>query len=91
VGPVWSGGGRGEPELLANCYRNSLRLATGNGLRSIAFPAISCGVYRYPVADAVKIAVREVRAHLASGAEPQQVIFACFGEEMLAAYQAALL
>jgi O-acetyl-ADP-ribose deacetylase (regulator of RNase III) len=90
VGPVWSGGQRGEPELFASCYRNSLALAQQHGVKSIAFPAISCGVYRYPVAAAVKIAVREVRAHVASGFEPQRVIFACFGEEMLAAYQAEL-
>lgn len=90
VGPVWNGGRRGEPDLLASCYRNSLRLAQENGVKSIAFPAISCGVYRYPVGEAVRIAVREVRAHLAAGAEPQQVIFACFGEEMLAAYRAEL-
>ncbi|HZP13363.1 MAG TPA: O-acetyl-ADP-ribose deacetylase [Nevskiaceae bacterium] len=90
VGPVWNGGKRGEPGLLAACYRNSLRIASENGVTSIAFPAISCGVYRYPVDQAVAIAVREVRAHLASGAEPQRTIFACFGEDIFAAYQAAL-
>src|SRR6266403_583171 len=52
VGPVWSGGQRGEPETLANCYGNSLRIASENGVRTIAFPAISCGAYRYPIADA---------------------------------------
>ena len=59
VGPVWSGGKRGEPELLASCYRESLKLASAHGVKSIAFPAISCGVYGYPLAEAVKIAVRE--------------------------------
>jgi len=57
VGPVWSGESRGEPEILANCYRNSLRVALENGVQTIAFPAISCGAYRYPVADAARIAV----------------------------------
>src|SRR6186713_888317 len=56
VGPVWSGGNRGEPETLANCYRNSLRVAVENAVQTIAFPAISCGAYRYPIADAAQIA-----------------------------------
>src|SRR5882762_8486916 len=56
VGPVWSGGHRGEPETLANCYRNSLSVAMANNIRTIAFPAISCGAYRYPIADAAEIA-----------------------------------
>jgi len=88
VGPVWHGGGHGEPTLLASCYRNSLRLAAENGVKSIAFPAISCGVYRYPIDQAVAIAVREVR----SGMKPpvERVIFACFGEEMLEAYRRQL-
>lgn len=60
VGPVWHGGMHGEPELLASCYRSSLRLALENGVRSIAFPAISCGIYGYPLDAAAKIAVREV-------------------------------
>ena len=64
VGPVWHGGDQGEPELLASCYRRSLALADGLGCRTIAFPAISCGVYGYPVEQAVAIAVREVRRHL---------------------------
>ena len=59
VGPVWSGGKRGEPELLASCYRESLKLAAAHGLKTIAFPAISCGAYGYPLEQAVKIAVRE--------------------------------
>src|SRR6188472_2440725 len=59
VGPVWSGGKRGEPAFLASCYRESLKLAAGHGLKSVAFPAISCGIYGYPLDQAVRIAVRE--------------------------------
>jgi len=75
VGPVWRGGTSGEPELLARCYRNSLALTAENGLSSIAFPAISTGVYGYPKQAATEIAVREVRAH-EGGLE--RVIFCCF-------------
>ena len=90
VGPVWRGGAQREPELLAACYRNSLELAARHGVRSIAFPAISCGVYGYPVERATQIAVREVRAFLAERDAPERVIFACFSEAVLAAYQRAL-
>ena len=76
VGPVWRGGGQSEPDLLAGCYRNSLALAEQNGLASIAFPAISTGVYGYPKRLATEIAVREVKAHAGTG--PQRVIFCCF-------------
>jgi O-acetyl-ADP-ribose deacetylase (regulator of RNase III) len=90
VGPVWHGGTRGEPELLASCYRESLKLAVANGVRSIAFPAISCGVYGYPIPAATKIAVREVRGFLAGHPQFERVVFACFGAAILAAYQAEL-
>jgi O-acetyl-ADP-ribose deacetylase len=75
VGPVWHGGTQGEPDLLANCYRNSLALAEKRKLNSIAFPAISTGVYGYPKEPAAEIAVREVKAH--AGAL-EKVIFCCF-------------
>ena len=90
VGPVWHGGTRGEAELLASCYRNSLRLAVENGVRSIAFPAISCGVYRYPVDQAAAIAVRETRAFLDEHDSIDRVIFTCFGEDVCDAYRRAL-
>ena len=78
VGPVWSGGGRGEPELLAGCYRRSLELAAEHGLRTIAFPSISTGVYRFPKDKACAIALREVLAFLAEHELPQKVTFVCF-------------
>jgi len=90
VGPVYRDGRHGEPELLASCYRESLKLAQAQGCTSIAFPAISCGVYGYPLADATAIAVREVRASCAQGGAVRQVIFACFGDAALAAYRAEL-
>ena len=90
VGPVYQDGRHGEPELLASCYRESLRLAEAHGCASIAFPAISCGVYGYPLADATAIAVREVRAFKASVKSGTRVVFACFGADALAAYERAL-
>ena len=86
VGPVWRGGDQGEPERLAHCYRNSLGLAAQNAIRSIAFPAISCGVYGYPIDQAVAIAVREVRRWLDGEAEPAKIVFCCFGAAIESAY-----
>ena len=90
VGPVWYGGDRGEAELLAGCYRNSLDLAQRHGLTSIAFPAISCGVFGYPVDLAVPLAVATVRAWLAAHAQPATVLFCCHGGAMLRVYEQAL-
>lgn len=90
VGPVWSGGRRGEAELLADCYRNSLALAAKHGCRTVAFPAVSCGVYGYPLEAACRIAVQEVRKFLADHAEIDQVTFVAFGEDVRAAYEKAL-
>lgn len=90
VGPVWQGGGAGEPEKLASCYRRSLAVALDSGVTSIAFPAISCGIYGYPVDQATAIAVREVRDFLEVEPQIERVIFACFGSDVLSAYRAAL-
>jgi O-acetyl-ADP-ribose deacetylase (regulator of RNase III) len=89
VGPVWSGGASGEPQLLASCYRSSLELALGRGLSSIAFPAISCGVYGYPIQLAARIAVRECR-RFADEHVSLEITFALFGAEALAVYEAEL-
>jgi O-acetyl-ADP-ribose deacetylase len=89
VGPVWNGGGWGEAELLANCYRNSLRLAAGAQLRSIAFPSISTGVYGYPIAQASRIALRETTAFLQQPGTLQTVIFCCFSTADLETYHQA--
>jgi len=92
VGPVWHGGARGEDGLLASCYRNSLQLANAHGIKSIAFPAISCGVYHFPLERAVHFAVETVHAFLQEYADTsiEQVIFACFDETMLKAYKTEL-
>lgn len=91
VGPVWRGGGGGEAESLASCYRESLALGAAHGVRSIAFPAISCGVYGYPLERAVAIAVREVRGWLETHALPERVTFCCFGQAVADACRAALV
>ena len=90
VGPVYRDGRHGEPELLASCYRNSLDLAARNGVRTIAFPAISCGVYGYPAEDAVKIAVRECREALERHPSLEKITFACFDAAMLELYRREL-
>ncbi len=90
VGPVWNGGHKQEPELLANCYRNSLLLAEKNELHSIAFSGISTGVYGYPKAEATVIAVREVRAFLDQHELPQEVVFVVFDEASFKLYEQEL-
>lgn len=91
VGPVWRGGTSGEPELLASCYRESLRLAVENGVRSIAFPAISCGIYGYPADDAARVAVRTVRQFVTAHDDAiDRVVFTCFGPDICDAYERAL-
>lgn len=90
VGPVWNGGTRGEPELLASCYRRSFEVAIENGVRSIAFPAISCGVYGYPIEEATEVAVREAAELLKRTSAIDRVVFACFGDDVFDAYKRAL-
>jgi len=90
VGPVWNGGNHDEHELLASCYRNCFALARKESLRTLAFPAISCGVYRFPVDQAVEIAVRETVAELGRNESLEKVIFACFGDDVYSAYQRAV-
>jgi O-acetyl-ADP-ribose deacetylase (regulator of RNase III) len=90
VGPRYRDGRHGEPELLASCYTESLTLAAAHGVRTIAFPAISCGIYGYPIPDAANIAVRTVAGFLGADQSIEQVILTCFGSEVLTAYQGAL-
>jgi O-acetyl-ADP-ribose deacetylase (regulator of RNase III) len=90
VGPVWRGGTHGEYELLASCYRESLTLAVQHGAKTIAFPAISCGVYGYPITQAVRIAVQEVKRFLEHDATIEKVVFVCFSEAMCDALRHAL-
>jgi O-acetyl-ADP-ribose deacetylase (regulator of RNase III) len=90
VGPVWRDGSHGEPELLASAYRESLRLAAEHDARTVAFPAISCGVYGYPVDKAAAIAVSEVRRFLDADERIDRVTLTCFGPAVLEAYRRAL-
>lgn len=90
VGPIWEGGNDGEPELLADCYRNSLALAVQNNLRTIAFPAISTGIYSYPLDKATRIAVSETKKFLEQDSTLEKVIFVCFGRETYNVYQKTL-
>jgi O-acetyl-ADP-ribose deacetylase (regulator of RNase III) len=89
VGPVWTGGSQNEPELLASCYRSCFALAHEHSLRSLAFPAISCGIYRFPVDLAVEIALRETRAELNGSDAIQKITFAGFDEVVYHSYQRA--
>jgi O-acetyl-ADP-ribose deacetylase (regulator of RNase III) len=90
VGPVWRGGGQNEHSLLASCYRASLTLAVSRGIRSIAFPAISCGAYGYPIPDAARVAIDTTASFLASDETLTEVIFACFGQDVMQAFLNAL-
>ncbi|HKX62754.1 MAG TPA: O-acetyl-ADP-ribose deacetylase [Verrucomicrobiae bacterium] len=90
VGPIWCGGQNGEPALLAYCYRNCFSLACENSVKSIAFPAISCGAFGYPISDAARIAIRETRLALKSMERIERVIFVCFTDEVVTAYRTAL-
>ena len=90
VGPVWRGGAAGEPELLASCYRTALQLAADHGMGTVAFPAISTGIYGYPLAPASRIALRTTREFLAAHPRPRLVMFVCYSAGDLAEYQRAL-
>ena len=90
VGPVWHGGAQGEPELLAACYRNSLALADAQGCSSIAFPAISCGVYGYPLEAAARIAVTELRRPRPAGSTLQRAVLVAFSADMAELYRGLL-
>ena len=87
VGPVWKGGNNNEDNLLANCYKNSLQLAVENGIKAIAFPAISTGVYNFPLERAVKIAILQGRKFLKENDKIENVVFACFDENTYRCYK----
>ncbi|OGQ86239.1 MAG: O-acetyl-ADP-ribose deacetylase [Deltaproteobacteria bacterium RIFOXYD12_FULL_56_24] len=90
VGPVWHGGAQGEPEMLARCYQSCFALAREYGLRTIAFPAISTGVYGYPKAEAARIAVHEARRVMAENKTLAAILFVCFNRDTRLAYEKAL-
>ena len=90
VGPVWRGGKHHEPETLANCYRNSLRLAVENEIKTIAFPAISCGAYGYPIPEAAQVALKTARDFLATDDSIDKVTFVLWGEDIYEAYRRLL-
>jgi O-acetyl-ADP-ribose deacetylase len=87
AGPVWNGGNHNEPELLASCYRNCFRLAREHSLHTLAFPAISCGIYHYPVGQATEIALRETEIALKANPAIEKAIFACFDNDVYSAYR----
>ncbi len=89
VGPIWHGGGAGEAALLAGCYRHCYRLADQANLQSIAFPAISTGIFGYPLEQATAIAVSEAKAYASAQGRLRRIVFCCFGEEVTGAYKAA--
>ncbi len=89
VGPRYRDGNHGEPEQLAGCYRSSLELAVAHKLKTIAFPAISCGIYGYPIPEAARISVDAVTGFLAGDQTLEKIVFACFGSEVLNAFQRA--
>ena len=90
VGPIWRGGRDFEDELLANCYRRSLEVAVQNGVRTVAFPAISTGIYGFPLERATRIAVREVRAFLEKNPSLEKVLFVCFDSHVRNCYERVL-
>jgi len=90
VGPVWHGGKQGEPELLASCYRSSLLLAEEHGIKTIAFPAISTGIYGFPLESATRIAVSEVMTFLEKHPAIEKAVFVCFGKRAYDCYERAL-
>jgi len=90
VGPVWRGGTNGEPELLASCYRRSIELAIENGVRTMAFPAISCGIYGYPIDAAAEIAIGETKRVLGDDDDLDRVLFVAFGDDVRSALERSL-
>jgi O-acetyl-ADP-ribose deacetylase len=87
VGPFWTGGNHGEPQTLASCYRNSLQLAVENGIKTIAFPAISCGAYRYPIRQAAEVALKTTKDFLSANDKIDKVFFVLWSEEIYDAYR----
>ena len=90
VGPVWKGGNNNEPKLLSNCYKNSLELAVNNNIKSIAFPAISCGIYGYPKADAAEVAIQTIRRFLQNNNSIKEIYLVSFDSEMKQIYEKTL-